>query len=94
MARSNVPEINKALVNLDFPASKDQILAAAIETGADTDTLRALRALPPVDYGNLAEVARSADLDPAERDGQTPLEKALQARQHDKHGVAEHMREV
>jgi hypothetical protein len=94
MARTDVHAIKKALVNLDFPASKEQILAAATEAGADAETLRALRALPPVDYRNLAEVVRSADLDPAELEGQTPSEKALQARRHDKYRVAEHMREV
>ena len=94
MARTDGPAIKRALENLDFPASKDQILAAATDAGADDETLRALRALPPADYRNLAEVIRSAALDPAWLDGQTPSEKALRARQHDKYGVAEHMREI
>ena len=86
--------IRRALGALDFPADKDEIVAAAQAAGADDETLRALRALPRADYLNVAEVVRSADLDPAAREGQTASDKALQARQHDKRRVAEHMRET
>jgi hypothetical protein len=53
--------IHEALVDLDFPATKDEILAAAQRNAPDgEEVLKALRSLPPVDYHNLDEIIRSA----------------------------------
>ena len=54
--------------------------------------LRALRALPPVDYANDAEVARSAAVDPAPEVG--PAQRAQQARDKRRQRVAQHLRGI
>ncbi|SDD11749.1 DUF2795 domain-containing protein [Actinokineospora iranica] len=54
--------LKEALNEVDFPASKDDLLAAADERG-DGNTIRALRAIPPVEYANLAEVFASVAFD-------------------------------
>jgi hypothetical protein len=61
----------------------------AIRNGANEDVLAVLRAVPPEDYGNFAMVLRSVDTE--EATGQSPAEKAVRARQHDK-PIAEHLR--
>ncbi|MCW2601489.1 MAG: hypothetical protein JWM02_3318 [Frankiales bacterium] len=48
------------LGDVDFPASRDEIVLAAQEAEAPPAVRKALRAMPPVDYQNKAEVARSA----------------------------------
>ncbi|PSL55802.1 uncharacterized protein DUF2795 [Saccharothrix carnea] len=50
------------LKEVDFPASKDELIYAAQERG-DEITARALRAIPPVDYANKAEVVASVRFD-------------------------------
>jgi len=55
--------VKAALVDADFPATKDDLVHAAETGGADQPTIRALRAMPPVDYRSLDEVLRSADFD-------------------------------
>jgi hypothetical protein len=54
--------------------------------------LRALRAMPPVDYANKDEVARSAATDIAPE--LTPAEKAMKARDRKHQRVAEHLRRI
>ena len=82
-------DVVRYLEALDFPASKDEIIAEAIREGAPDDVLRALRALPPVDYANRSEVGRSADVTLTE---ETAAEKATKARDRAHGGVAEHLR--
>ena len=48
------------LVDVDFPASKDALVDEAARQGAPEPVLKALRAMPPVEYGSKAEVERSA----------------------------------
>jgi Protein of unknown function (DUF2795) len=55
--------VKAALVDADYPATKDQLVQCAEAAQADEPTIKALRAMPPVDYGNLDEVLRSADFD-------------------------------
>jgi hypothetical protein len=52
------------LTNVDFPASRDALVQAAEQDGAPEDVVKALRAMPPVDYGNKDEVMRSAHTEP------------------------------
>ncbi|GGP65568.1 DUF2795 domain-containing protein [Saccharothrix coeruleofusca] len=54
--------LRASLNEVDFPAGKDELVRAAQERG-DEDTARALRAIPPVDYANLAEVEASVRFD-------------------------------
>jgi hypothetical protein len=49
------------LTDVDFPADKDSLLRAAERQGAPEEVLRALRAMPPVEYASKDEVRRAAD---------------------------------
>ncbi len=49
------------LNDLDYPASKEDVVRHAESRGASEDVLRALRALPLGDYASRAELARSVD---------------------------------
>jgi hypothetical protein len=79
------------LADVDYPADKDTLLAAAERAGAPDAVLRAIRAIPPVDYRSRAEVARSVRVDPAS--GRTPGRAAEQARTDTPPGLAEHLRD-
>lgn len=43
-------ELRKHLSGLDYPASKDAIVTKAEESGADSDTLDALRGIADTEY--------------------------------------------
>lgn len=84
-------EVMSYLGALDYPAGKDDILREADRAGAPRDVLRALAALPPVDYRDGAEVARSAGTDVAPEE--TPA--SLAAKNRDRHQrVARHLRSI
>ncbi|MFB9236510.1 DUF2795 domain-containing protein [Plantactinospora siamensis] len=76
---------------MDYPAAKEDILREAERAGAPPEVLRALRALPPVDYANTNQVVRSARTDTAPEVG--PAERAAKAR--DRHQrVARDLRSI
>jgi hypothetical protein len=79
-----------ALLDVDFPASKAELVRAAERAGAGEDVLAALRSLPLADYDNRDEVLRSVET--VEATGQTPAQKAAQARASVPPGLAEHQR--
>jgi len=81
-------------VQVDFPAGKDDLLSAAEAAGASGEVLKALRGIPPEEYANRDEVARSVRVDPASDLGYTPAQKAEQARLGGRPGQSEHFREV
>ena len=89
---ADVDAIRAALVDVDYPADKQTIVERAAANGADEPTLKALRAMPLADYDNVTEVIRSADLDPAAAEGQTPHDQAQQARAGGRPGIAQHLR--
>jgi Protein of unknown function (DUF2795) len=80
------------LADVDYPADKDTLLAAAERRGAPETVIRGLRAIPPVDYRSRDEVVRSVRLDPAA--GRPAHLAAEQARIRTHPGIAEHMRDV
>jgi ribosomal protein L12E/L44/L45/RPP1/RPP2 len=82
--------ISELLADVDFPADKDTLVAAAKATGASDEEARALRAIPPVTYENIDQVLASVDT--ADQHPQAPSEEGAQARERDKRGVAEHQR--
>jgi hypothetical protein len=53
-------EVVKYLTTVDFPATKDDLVRDAEANGAPEDVVKALRAMPPVDYRSKDEVERSA----------------------------------
>lgn len=80
------------LTDVDYPADKDTLVTAADRAGAPPEVLRALRAVPPVDYRNRDEVVRSLRLEP--EPGRDPARAAEQAREDSKPGIAEPLRDV
>ncbi|MEJ5915819.1 DUF2795 domain-containing protein [Pseudokineococcus sp. 1T1Z-3] len=48
--RPNPIELQKHLSGLDYPASKDAVVAKAEESGAPEDVLEALRGIPDREY--------------------------------------------
>jgi Protein of unknown function (DUF2795) len=84
-------EVLQHLVDVDFPADKDALVAAAERHGAGDEVVRAIRAVPPVDYRNKDEVVRSLRLDPAPH--RDPGLASEQARQDAQPGIAEHLRD-
>ncbi|MGY1708773.1 DUF2795 domain-containing protein [Geodermatophilus sp. SYSU D00758] len=58
-------EVMGHLTDEDHPAGKDPLLADAQRRGAGAEVLKAIRAVPPVDYRSRDEVVRSLRLDPA-----------------------------
>jgi hypothetical protein len=62
IAETEVVAIRAALIDADYPADKDALVHYAEKACAEPETVRALRAMPPVEYGNIDEVLRSADL--------------------------------
>jgi hypothetical protein len=85
--------VQEALNDLDFPASKNEIVNHAEQYG-DWEAVRLLKALPIATYRNMTELRASVRLDPAEDEGQTAALKAEHARSHHSHRIAEYLREV
>lgn len=67
------------LRDASYPATKDDLVAFAQERGAPEDVVKALRAMPPEEYRNSAEVGRSAHTDPPVTDTSRGMAQA-----HDK----------
>lgn len=55
----NFIEVQKFLGGIDYPASKDELVRTAEESGAGDDVLDALRNLPERDYQNPTEVSEA-----------------------------------
>ena len=87
-------QLRQALRDVDFPAGKDELIKAAQAAG---EVIRALRAMPPEEYANREEVARSVPKDPAEELRPSPAQRAAQARERRHHGgqhLSQYLREV
>jgi hypothetical protein len=92
MAQVSADEIRRALQDVDYPATKQELGQAAAGAGAGEGVVKALRALPPEEYRSTDEVIRSVDT--VEATGQSPADKAVRAREHDHPGLAEHMKDA
>jgi hypothetical protein len=79
-AHVTTEEVMRALRDVDFPASKQELIQAAQAAGASGEVIAALRALPPAEYRSGAEVERSIPVDPAKEEGLTPAQVAEAAR--------------
>ena len=84
-------DVLRYLKDVDYPAGKEALVDAAERVGAPEAVVRSLRAIPPVEYRNPAEVRRSVPVDPGA--GRSASRAAEQARTQAPAGVAEHMRE-
>ena len=83
-------DVLRYLSTLDFPADKGKIIRTAEQADAPYEVIRALRALPPVDYANTNEVTRSAGTEVAPE--QTPAQASERARDRQHQRVARHLR--
>jgi hypothetical protein len=83
-------QVVEYLVTVDFPASRDEIVRDAERNGAPEDVLKALRAMPPEEYGSKAEVQRSALR--TEPEAMTAEREADLARSNSTSRVAQHLR--
>ena len=63
MANVSLGDLEQALINVDFPANKEDILDGAHGQSASEDVMRALRSLQPVEYENADQVMRSVHTD-------------------------------
>jgi hypothetical protein len=62
IASTTRSQLRHCLNDIRFPASKDDLLDAAIRNGCDDDTIGALRAVAPVTYSNATQVLASATI--------------------------------
>ena len=65
--------LDAALDGVSFPADRDALVAAA-ERRDDEQTARALRAIPPVEYGSPADVVASVALTEDDHPAEIPPE--------------------
>ncbi|WP_093840087.1 DUF2795 domain-containing protein [Streptomyces aidingensis] len=91
---SGADDIRKAVKDVDFPAGKDELIRAAQVSGASQETVKALRGIPPEDYGNREEVVRSVRLKPDTDLGHSAGQRAAQARKGGKQGLAQQLRDA
>ncbi len=85
-------QVVQYLISVDFPATKDALVREADRNGAPEDVIKALRAMPPVEYASKDEVQRSAlrtDVEPNQSAGH----ETDQARSNSTSRVAKHLRE-
>ncbi len=78
MRYASPDEVKRALKNVDFPATKEELIRAAEAVGAPDNVIAALRAVPPEEYANRAEVARSIPTDPTADLDLSPAQRAEQ----------------
>jgi hypothetical protein len=83
--------LRECLDDVDFPADKATLLAAAERRSCDDDTIRALRSIPPETYAAFAEVLASV---PLADDVMTDGERGAAHRVPAKPGVTERDRDV
>jgi hypothetical protein len=91
VASTTRSRLRACLNDVDFPADKDGLVAAAVRNSCDEDTIRALRSIPPETYANFAEVLAAV---PLADDRLTDAEKAVARRAHTKPGLAESAKDI
>jgi hypothetical protein len=94
-ARTTPDRLKNALIDADYPATKEQLLEVAQRNGADEETIKVLRGVPPVDYRNFSEVLASVTTPDTDRDPK--LEAAVRAQAHRVHrkpGLSEVSKDV
>lgn len=84
--------VKDALAEVDFPAHRDELVEAGQSAGADGETVRALRAMPPVEYENIGQVLASVPA--ADAGGASGADKAAARRHHTHDRLAEREKDV
>jgi hypothetical protein len=85
--------LQQCLKEVDFPATKQDLLDAAESNRGDDETARALRGIPPETYTNLDQVAASVTI-VDEGDAMRDADKAASRRTHTKPGRAESAKDI
>lgn len=86
--------LKRTLSTVDFPASKEELVAYAENHGVDEDSIRALRALPLGDYENARQAVGAVPVDQEAEQGESSSDKAQQHRHNTQSGLAEHQTET
>ena len=86
--------VKQALSSADFPASKEELLTHLESYSADEAVVRAVRAIPPVQYDNIGEVIQSVPMSKSAEDGQSDSDKAQEQRHNDSSQLAEHQTDI
>lgn len=92
VASTTVNQLRQCLVDVDFPANKQDLLDAAGRHGCDDETIHALRAIPRETYANVGQVTSSVTI----ADGQDVCDgdKAAARQSHTKPGLAENGKDI
>lgn len=90
MAATDVERLRRALADVDFPAEKTDLVCSADQAGADDDTVRALKAVPPVTYASFNELLRAVPL----QQDRSPADEAAQRRMHKKPGLSQYDKDI
>ena len=59
VASTSASELRQCLSDVDFPASRQDLIDAAHRNGCSEDTIRAMRAISPETYANADQVTAS-----------------------------------
>lgn len=97
MTHTDWHSVAEALSDLDFPATKQDVVEHVRRNGAPDPVQRLMRTLPLGTYQNISEIRSSAPPDPDIDEGLSQSEQARKARgRRAHHGrlVAEHLRDV
>lgn len=94
MSDARSDDIRAALDGLNYPASKDDVVAHATGKEADDSVVRMLRALPVAIYDNRNDVMAAVPFDQGETAGQSTEERMNERRRHTHSGLAEHEKET
>lgn len=94
MRGTTTERLRRSLQAIDYPADKDALVDEATRTGADEDTVAALRSIPPVEYGNFNDVLASTPMDSQDEEGKTDAEKARERRHHTHPELSEQQKDV
>ena len=62
IASTTERQLNRCLKGVRFPASRDDLLAAALGDRCDEDTVDCLRAIPSLTYTNASQVLAQASV--------------------------------
>ena len=90
MAATDVERLRRALADVNFPAEKTDLVRSADQAGVDGDTVRALKAVPPVTYASFNELLRAVPL----QQDRSPADEAAQRRMHKKPGLSQYDKDI
>jgi Protein of unknown function (DUF2795) len=90
MAATDVERLRRALSDVDFPADKTDLVRSADQAGADDETVRALKAVPPVTYANFQELLQAVPL----QQDRSRSDQAARRRMHTKPGLSQYDKDV